>query len=203
MKKLLLIGLFVFLWNHAFSQRNELFQIWDIATEDVNKYTYWPKYNVPDPDSYRFHEYDLRDTTNTQWKWWKKYPYYKRLARSIMKKGKFEFDRQNDTLMFLFGYHLTINVPDYVIAKSSRSENIYFVSAPGIIHGITPITKEFRRGNEAFKAQYEGNVEKFRELFLKYGYYEGGETVLRIVIKDGEVVSPSYLWIYPDIRLPD
>ena len=203
MKKLLLIGLFVFLWNHAFSQKNELFRIWKTAIEDVNEYTYWPKYNVTNPDNYRFHEYDLRETMNTKWRLLGDESYYKRLARSIMKKGKFEFDRQNDTLMFLFGYHLTINVPDYVIAKSSRSENIYFVSAPGVIHGVTPITKESKSKNEALKAQYEGNVEKFRELFLKYGYYERKEIVLRIVIKDGEIVSPSYLWIYPDIRLPD
>lgn len=71
---------------------------------------------------------------------------------------------------------------------------------PGIVFRSYPVTKEFNDGNIAFKAQYEGDVAKFRELFLKYGYYDGKEVVLRIVLKNGKVVLPSYLWIYPAIR---
>ena len=43
MKKLFFIGCFVFLWSHSFPQRNELFQIWKTAAEDVNKYDYRPR----------------------------------------------------------------------------------------------------------------------------------------------------------------
>ena len=167
MKKLFFIGCFVFLWSHSFPQRNELFQIWKTAAEDVNKYDYRPKYEVLDPDSYHFHTYDLQETLHTTYSRLTDSD-YKKLARSLIKKGGFDFDRQNDTLMFLFNFYLSVNVPGVVIAKSSCSEKVYFV--------------------------------KFRELFLKYGYYDGKEVVLRIVLKNGKVVLPSYLWIYPAIR---
>lgn len=199
MKKLFFIGCFVFLWSHSFPQRNELFQIWKTAAEDVNKYDYRPKYEVLDPDSYHFHTYDLQETLHTTYSRLTDSD-YKKLARSLIKKGGFDFDRQNDTLMFLFNFYLSVNVPGVVIAKSSCSEKVYFVREPGIVFRSYPVTKEFNDGNIAFKAQYERDVAKFRELFLKYGYYDGKEVVLRIVLKNGKVVLPSYLWIYPAIR---
>ncbi len=152
-----------------------------------------------DPDSYHFHTYDLQETLHTTYSRLTDSD-YKKLARSLIKKGGFDFDRQNDTLMFLFNFYLSVNVPGVVIAKSSCSEKVYFVREPGIVFRSYPVTKEFNDGNIAFKAQYEGDVAKFRELFLKYGYYDGKEVVLRIVLKNGKVVLPSYLWIYPAIR---
>ena len=172
MKKLFFIGCFVFLWSHSFPQRNELFQIWKTAAEDVNKYDYRPKYEVLDPDSYHFHTYDLQETLHTTYSRLTDSD-YKKLARSLIKKGGFDFDRQNDTLMFLFNFYLSVNVPGVVIAKSSCSEKVYFVREPGIVFRSYPVTKEFNDGNIAFKAQYEGDVAKFRELFLKYGYWQG------------------------------
>lgn len=140
MKKLFFIGCFVFLWSHSFPQRNELFQIWKTAAEDVNKYDYRPKYEVLDPDSYHFHTYDLQETLHTTYSRLTDSD-YKKLARSLIKKGGFDFDRQNDTLMFLFNFYLSVNVPGVVIAKSSCSEKVYFVREPGIVFRSYPVTK--------------------------------------------------------------
>lgn len=125
MKKLFFIGCFVFLLEPFLSQRNELFQIWKTAAEDVNKYDYRPNMKFWIRTLYHFHTYDLQETLHTTYSRLTDSD-YKKLARSLIKKGGFDFDRQNDTLMFLFNFYLSVNVPGVVIAKSSCSEKCLF-----------------------------------------------------------------------------
>lgn len=85
--------------------------------------------------------------------------------------------------------------PFYVYAQSKSSKKIFNFEH----NKLTPLLPINKNSEEWFSLLFKGDINGFEELFSKKGESVGRNIALRILIKDGAIIAPSYLWCYSDI----
>lgn len=162
-----------------------IYPIFMTSLKDINKYIYYNKN-------------DLKEMINIPEKVSKKQRNtYREISKAFISAG-FTFNVANDTLLFVFMYanHAPF-VPHYSYAQSSTSKISLKNDSNG--KGFIQLTPVDKYSYNYFSLLYLGNIDRFRELFLKKGESVGNNIALRILIRNGKVVGTSYLWEYNDI----
>ena len=123
---------------------------------------------------------------------------YRHVSEEITRLG-FDYNHQNDTLLFVF-YHL-YKWPSLFYVYSSQQKNGYKVNSRtnDVIKKISPDnprtdqTEGLMYVNECL---YEGNIKKLVNYFSVQGYAMGGPKgfAWRIIIRNGKIIYPSYFW---------
>lgn len=123
---------------------------------------------------------------------------YRHISEEITRLG-FDYNHQNDTLLFVF-YHL-YEWPSLFYVYSSQQKNGYKVNSRtnDVIKKISPDnprtdqTEGLMYVNECL---YEGNIKKLVNYFRVQGYAMGGPKgfAWRIIIRNGKIIYPSYFW---------
>ena len=192
MRKLLLILLLSLLSNNLSAQTDDLFRLWERAIKHVGIHKYYAR-----PDGL-----ELSEKEDTTWSF-PKYNKadYERMAKDIVREG-FEFNPKNDTLLFVFTVPDLSWKPSGVYVQSSLSKQAYICK-----YSTEPIEfiidKYFiEKAYPEIPMFYTSDNEKFSTLFRLFGRYgtgDGSDFVLRIVLKDGEIIAPSQMWFYHEI----
>ena len=124
---------------------------------------------------------------------------YRHVSEEITRLG-FDYDRQNDTLLFVF-YHL-YRWPSWFFVYTSNQQHAY------IINARTKEAEKIDKRNRPWDIKttyinnclYYGQTEKLKNYIQAKGYPMEPRLgfAWRIIIKDGKIIYPSYYWRFID-----
>lgn len=187
-KVLLLIMILTGCFSGAFAQ--DIYPLLRNAiNKRVNKYSYLREI-VEQKDSklLRREKRELRDGLKT--------------ASDFAASADFLYDTQNDTvLIVLFDHESYMLGYEEIYIRSSKSEKSFVKN--GLTHKYEINTKEFYDEKKYYiQLLYDGNVRGFRKFYIANEnppIAEESHRVVRIVIHDGKIVQPSYIWNFFDM----
>lgn len=184
MKKIVSVILVSFFCANLQAQNN-LLDIWEQAVTHADIYDYFEK------DSMKV----IYDTSRPIYVKGKR-DSYKWLTDDLIAAG-FKFDMQNDTILIVDGYvDYMVGRPTSIYVRSRSSEKAYEVTGRPP-YELKPTTIS-RTDSIVYSTFYAGDVNGFRRLYDEYGDDALGayNIAWRIVLKNGEIVNPSYMWLY-------
>ena len=128
---------------------------------------------------------------------------YKLIMTNLLMNG-FDYNRRNDTLLFVFSYSdMTTSDPECVYVRSHQVERAYRIYSFTYPFNLfyEESSAEFMKAQKEIPMLYAGNIKGFETLCATRPNLAliPNYLAVRIVIKNGQIVSPSCLWRYGSI----
>ena len=198
MRKIILSCLLLGISLTTYAQTS-LFDLWQEASEHVNIYSYGLKPVKKDPcfrpDWKRKRGTKLEISSPT-------IGLLKKMLEEVESEG-FQFNPQNDTLLFNVGFCGWWTPCDLVVKTSA-----------GISHYYEPPQEESFKIDSVMRAEYffissilyYGDNSAFTDFFRRYvildsDSYAADTLVFRIILKDGKIMTPSEVWKIADVYM--
>lgn len=155
----------------------------------VNKYSY-------------LHEIVEQKETRLSNREKREFHYGLKQAFDLAVAADFLYDTQNDTvLIVLFDLEKFAQGYEEIYIRSSKSKKSFVKN--GLTHKYEINTKEFYDEKKYYiQLLYDGNVRGFRKFYIANEnppITEESHRVVKIVIHDGTIVQPSYIWNFFDM----
>ncbi len=202
MRKIILSCLLLGISLTTYAQTS-LFDLWQEASEHVNIYTYGIKKINKDtiyrPDNYRPNwkrkkgaKLEISSPT---------IGLLKKMLEEVESEG-FQFNPQNDTLLFNVGFCGWWTPCDLVV-KTSAGISHYYKPTESRLRLISVMLAE-----DFFISSilYYGDNSAFTDFFRRYvildsDSYAADTLVFRIILKDGKIMTPSEVWKIADVYM--